>query len=130
MCACPVAYENAVPAPFTFKDIVNKIFVVAAVLTLVKVVSAHKGVRSRVCRRLKGRKIYLTEGSVRYLYINARTVKLLIVKGKMLDTGCGVGVLNTLYRVYDHFGNMTGVLTHIFEVSAADRGADDVDARS
>ena len=126
MSSTPIAYQDTIELPILFQNF-GKIFIMTAMLILVKVVRAHhRPYTSLDHRRLEGRKIDFIQCPLTYDDIRGVSVKFLIVKRVMLDTGSNALLLDTFDVRYDHFGRQTRVLTHIFKISPAKRCPVDV----
>ncbi|CCZ47875.1 predicted protein [Bacteroides sp. CAG:661] len=101
--AAPVRNDHTVEAPLSFQDVLQEIFVVAAVLALVQVVRAHDGPCLALLHSgLEGRQIDFIQGTVVHHDIQCRAIDFLIVQRKVLDAGRHAVLLHALYIGNNH----------------------------
>ena len=127
MRAAPVGDDHSVESPFSAQDVVEKVFVVAAVLVLIEVVGAHDGPCAAFldCRLECGQVDFVERAVVDY-HVGVVAVDLMVVEGEVLHAGCHSVGLHSL-DVGDYHGRgQIGVLSHVFEVASVERGAVDV----
>ena len=126
----PVGYANALKAPFFPQDIIEQIFMMAAMGSPETIISTHDTKRSAPRHRsLKCREIQFSERSLTDLCIHTHSLILLIVQCIMLHTGRHIILLNPLNQRHNHLGCEAGILPHILKVPAAQRTPEQIDAR-
>ncbi len=131
MRAAPVGYHAAVEAPLAAQNIVEQAAVVAAVLAVVFIVSAHDSPCAAVDNGFfECREIDFVERAVRHGYIDVSAPFLLIVQGKMLYRCSHSVLLQLLYIGHHHFACEIWVFAHIFEVATVQGCAVYVHARA
>ena len=127
--AAPVAHHDPLESPFLLEDVVEHPAVVAEVLVAVEVVGPHDAPGVALgdgC--LEGRQVDFVEGSVVDYNVGRVAVHLVVVEREMLDAGGDAAALQALDVGHHHTRGQTGVLAHVFEVTAVERRAVDVDA--
>ena len=103
----------------------------AIVLVLIEIVGAHDSPCPTLLHSsLEGRQIDFMKSTIADDDIHLMTVFLVIVQGIVFHTGCDTLRLKSLNIRHHHSGSQPGILAHIFEVAAIQRGAVDVHART
>src|SRR5258708_19878931 len=84
----PVAHHKAFKAPVAFKDLIQKIVILARPATVHEIVGTHDRARiSTLDCKLEGEEIRLAHRFRRNGYIDRCSLALLVVDRKMLDRG-------------------------------------------
>ncbi|CCY64711.1 putative uncharacterized protein [Prevotella sp. CAG:1124] len=127
----PVAHYHAVKRPVALQYVHKKVAVVAVVLVLVQVVTAHEGPCVAVLHgRLEGWKVYLVQRAVVNDGVYLVAVLLVVVQCEVLYARAdAVGLESDDVRHHHPRGEIR-VFAHVLEVASAERGAQDVDARA
>ena len=131
MRSAPVGNDNSVETPFSLEDIVQKVLVMAGMLSLVKIISSH----DRPCATflhssLECREINLVQRSVRKDCIILMPLGLLVVQSIMLHAHCDSVLLHFLHIWNHHPRSKVWILTHVLEVSSIERRTVNVHTRA
>ena len=127
----PVAHHHTVEAPVAFQYLVQHYGIVAVVLVFIEIVGAHDApclTLGHGC--LEGGQVYLVKGAVAHYHVQLVAVLFVVVQGVVFHAGGHTVLLQTLHIGHHHTRGQIGVLAHIFEVAAVERGAEDVHAGS
>ena len=130
--ACtPVGDDCAIEAPLALEDLVQETLIVRYVLILILVVAAHEApcVTLLDCS-LERTEIEFIESSVGNLDIDMTTELLLVVEHIVLDAASHAIALQACYIWHNHDACEIRVLAHIFEVTAIERCAIEIDTRT
>ena len=129
--ATPIADDHTVEAPVLFQYLVEQDAIMTIVLVPIEVIGTHDGPCPTLCHRcLEGRQVDLVESTVAHDDIHLMAILLIVVQGIVLHTGGHALRLEALHIGHHHTGGEQGVLTHIFEVTSAERRTIDIDTRT
>ena len=129
--AAPVADDHAVELPVVLQDLVKKDVVMTIVLVLIEVVGAHEAPGLALLNGgAEGGQVDLVKGAEAHLHVHLVAIFLVVVQGVVLHTGGHASRLEALDVGHHHARGQVGVFAHVLEVTASQRRAQDVDARS
>ncbi len=95
--AAPVGDGEALEAPFSAEDFVEKVLVLGAVVTVYLIICGHHAHGAAFDDgALEGLEVDFTQGALVQLGVYATAVGLLVVHGEVLDTYGRAFVLHTL----------------------------------
>ena len=125
----PVGYDHAVKAPVPAQHLGQQPGVIAGMYIVDARIAAHDGFRLRIFYDgFKRGQVQLAQGALINLAVAVEALVLLIVGGKVLETGARAALLRTLHPCRAHGARNVGVLGEILKIAPAQRVALDVDA--
>jgi hypothetical protein len=93
----PVRHHKTREGPVALEHLVHQIWVLAVIRAIGQVVRAHHRLHICICHAdLEGEQIAFTPAAIVNDGVRSRAARLLIVKGKVLDIGNHVLILNCL----------------------------------
>ena len=125
----PVGYDHAVKAPVPAQHLGQQPGIIAGMYIVDTRIAAHDGFRlGSLDDGFKRGQVQLAHRAFVNLAVAVEALVLLIVGGKVLETGARAALLRTLHPCRAHGARNVGVLGEILEIAPAQRVALDVDA--
>ena len=129
--ATPIAHHHSVEFPVSFQDLVQHDGIMAVVLVLIKIVGSHDTPSLTLGNGcLESRQVDLMERTVVDNDVNLMAVVLVVVQRIVFDAGSHTIGLQSLHVGHHHARGKVRVLAHILKVTASQRSAVDIDART
>ena len=125
----PVSYNKPFVSPLVPQDICQKIFIFRAESSVQGIVCTHHSPHLCLLNDFfKCRKIDFMKRSLIHLCVYAHPLGLLVIAGKMLDTGSNSLCLKTFHICRCKFSGKIRILAEVFKVSSAERASLHIDS--
>ena len=126
----PVAYHEAIKAPFPAEDICQGFFMLSSIGAVDLIIRTHNSPGLLAAHRaLKSRQVNFTQRSFIHFGGGRHPARLLVICQKMLDACSHVFALYALDQRACHLRSNHGVFRIILEIPSAERGTFDIYGR-